>query len=89
MLGLSFDKLLIIAIFAGMLLGPEHLPRLISRLTAFMRTLREIVRATQERVRDEVGPEFDEIDWAKLDPRQYDPRRIVRDALGPEQEHER
>jgi sec-independent protein translocase protein TatB len=28
-----------------------------------------------------LGPEFDEVDWKKLDPRQYDPRRIVRDAL--------
>jgi sec-independent protein translocase protein TatB len=87
-LGLSFDKLLILAIFAGMLLGPEHLPRLMARLGAFLRTLREIVRAAQERVRDEVGPEFDDIDWVKLDPRQYDPRRIVRDALGQEWERE-
>ena len=28
-----------------------------------------------------MGPEFDDIDWRKFDPRQYDPRRIVRDAL--------
>ena len=28
-----------------------------------------------------MGPEFDEVDWTKLDPRQYDPRRIVREAL--------
>jgi sec-independent protein translocase protein TatB len=28
-----------------------------------------------------MGPEYDEIDWKKLDPRQYDPRRIIRDAL--------
>ncbi len=34
-----------------------------------------------ESVRRELGPEFDDVDWAKLDPRQYDPRRIVREAL--------
>ena len=28
-----------------------------------------------------MGPEFDEVDWKKLDPRQYDPRRIIREAL--------
>ena len=28
-----------------------------------------------------MGPEFDDVDWKALDPRQYDPRRIVRDAL--------
>ena len=32
-------------------------------------------------MREEMGPEFDEVDWKKLDPRQYDPRRIVMDAL--------
>jgi sec-independent protein translocase protein TatB len=28
-----------------------------------------------------MGPEFDDIDWQQFDPRQYDPRRIVREAL--------
>ncbi len=28
-----------------------------------------------------MGPEFDDLDWKKLDPRQYDPRRIIREAL--------
>ncbi|MET1019756.1 MAG: Sec-independent protein translocase TatB, partial [Microterricola sp.] len=32
-------------------------------------------------MRDEMGPEFDDVDWKKLDPRQYDPRRIIREAL--------
>lgn len=32
-------------------------------------------------MREEVGPEFDEVDWRKLDPRQYDPRRIIKEAL--------
>ena len=30
--------------------------------------------------REEMGPDFD-VDWKKLDPRQYDPRRIIREAL--------
>ena len=38
----------------------------------------------QGRMRDELGPDFDDMDWKKLDPRQYDPRRIIREAL---QEH--
>jgi sec-independent protein translocase protein TatB len=35
-------------------------------------------------MREEMGPEFDEVDWRKLDPRQYDPRRIIREALADE-----
>jgi hypothetical protein len=32
-------------------------------------------------MKDEMGPDFDDVDWKKLDPRQYDPRRIIREAL--------
>jgi sec-independent protein translocase protein TatB len=32
-------------------------------------------------LREQMGPEFDDIDWQQFDPRQYDPRRIVREAL--------
>ena len=28
-----------------------------------------------------MGPDFDDVDWRTLDPRQYDPRRIIREAL--------
>jgi sec-independent protein translocase protein TatB len=35
-------------------------------------------------VRDELGPDVDDIEWKKLDPRQYDPRQIVRTALADE-----
>jgi sec-independent protein translocase protein TatB len=35
----------------------------------------------QEKLRQELGPEFEDIDWRKMDPRQYDPRRIIREAL--------
>ena len=28
-----------------------------------------------------MGPEFEDINWRQFDPRQYDPRRIVREAL--------
>lgn len=35
----------------------------------------------KNRMREELGPDFDDMDWKKLDPRQYDPRRIIREAL--------
>ena len=46
-----------------------------------MKTLRGFADGAKERMREEMGPEFDEVDWRKLDPRQYDPRRIIREAL--------
>ena len=32
-------------------------------------------------LKEELGDEYEEVDWRKLDPRQYDPRRIIREAL--------
>lgn len=79
--GLTFDKLLIIGVIAVFVLGPERLPHYASQLGRLVRSLRDIANGAKDRMRTEVGPEFDEVDWKKLDPRQYDPRRIIREAL--------
>jgi len=79
--GLTFDKLLIIGVIAVFLLGPERLPYYASQLARLVRSLRDLASGAKDRMREEMGPEFDEVDWKKLDPRQYDPRRIIREAL--------
>jgi len=79
--GLTFDKLLIIGIIAVFLLGPERLPYYASQLARLVKSLRGMADNARDRMREEMGPDFDDIDWKKLDPRQYDPRRIIREAL--------
>ena len=79
--GLTIEKLLVIAVIAAFLIGPERLPRYAEALARFTNRSREFLRGARSRVKDEMGPEFDEVDWRKLDPRQYDPRRIIREAL--------
>lgn len=79
--GLTFDKLLIVAVIAAFVIGPERLPAYAAKLGQLVRSLRDFANGAKDRMRDEMGPEFDEVDWKKLDPRQYDPRRIVREAL--------
>jgi len=81
MFGLTFEKILIIGVIAVFLLGPDKLPHYASQLARLVRQLRDMANGAKERIRDEMGPEFDEVDWKKLDPRQYDPRRIIREAL--------
>ncbi|HWH25727.1 MAG TPA: twin-arginine translocase TatA/TatE family subunit [Pseudolysinimonas sp.] len=79
--GLTFDKLVIIGIIAVFLIGPERLPGYAAQLARLVKTLRGFANGAKDRMREEMGPEFDEVDWKKLDPRQYDPRRIIREAL--------
>jgi sec-independent protein translocase protein TatB len=79
--GLTFDKLIIIAVIAVFLVGPDRLPGYAATLARMVKSLRSLAEGAKDRMREEMGPEFDEVDWTKLDPRQYDPRRIIRDAL--------
>jgi sec-independent protein translocase protein TatB len=79
--GLTFDKLLVIAVIAVFLLGPERLPHYAAQFARLVKSLRRMADDAKERMREEMGPDFDEVDWKKLDPRQYDPRRIIREAL--------
>lgn len=79
--GLTFEKLLIVAVLLLLLIGPERLPGYASKLAQWARKARDYVDGARDRVRDELGPELDDIDWKQLDPRQYDPRRIIREAL--------
>ena len=81
MFGLTFDKLAIIAILAVFILGPERLPLYAGRLAELIRGLHDLTDSAKSRLKEEMGPEINDIDWKKLDPRQYDPRRIVREAL--------
>jgi len=79
--GLTFEKLFVIGLIAVILLGPERLPYYASQLAKLVRSLRDLANGAKDRMREEMGPDFDELDWKKLDPRQYDPRRIIREAL--------
>lgn len=77
----GFEKFLVIGIIGVLLLGPQRLPMYAQKLAEFVKAVRRFADTAKDRMREEMGPEFDEVDWQKLDPRQYDPRRIIRDAL--------
>lgn len=86
--GLTADKLLIIAVIAVFLLGPERVPMYAAKLANLVKSVRNMARDAKTRMKDEMGEDFDDVDWKKLDPRQYDPRRIIREALLEEDEPE-
>ena len=85
---MSFEKLLVIGVIAAFLIGPTRLPAYAARLGQFVRSLRGLADDVQRQVREEVGESVD-LDWRRFDPRQYDPRRIIREALLAEPEPDR
>jgi sec-independent protein translocase protein TatB len=80
-LGLTFEKLLLILLVGVLVIGPERLPLASSKLAQLLRATRAFIEVGKERIRREVGTDVDPQSWRDLDPRQYDPRRIIRDAL--------
>ena len=62
--------------------GPRRLPEYTRRLTRLVRQLRLFLDNAKEQIAQEVGPELGELNLEDLNPRNYDPRKIVRDALG-------
>ncbi|MDP9636130.1 sec-independent protein translocase protein TatB [Rhodococcus cercidiphylli] len=81
MFGLTFEKLFLVAIIAGFVLGPQRLPGYAHRLGRVVRTLRHFVDSTRSTAEAEMGVPLRRSEWESLDLRQYDPRRIVADAL--------
>ena len=81
MFGVNPSEFIVLLVVAAVVLGPERLPDYAQQLARLVRELRRMAQGASKQVRNEMGPEFDDIDWTKLDPRQYDPRRIVREAL--------
>ena len=81
MFGLSSEKILILAVLALFILGPDRLPQYAKSFAQFIKRLRRLANSAQAQMKDELGEGFEDVDWRKLDPRQYDPRRIIREAL--------
>lgn len=80
MAGLTFEKLLLIGVIAMFIFGPERLPELASQFAGWIKRARSWADGAKDRAQAELGDDFDIDEWRKLDPRQYDPRRIIRDA---------
>ncbi|WP_404285879.1 sec-independent translocase [Glutamicibacter arilaitensis] len=80
-IGINGGEFIILAILAVVILGPEKLPEYAKKLANLVKELRRMANGAKEQLREEVGDEVADMDWRKLDPRQYDPRRIIKEAL--------
>lgn len=80
-LGINGSELIVLAVLAVVILGPEKLPEYAAQLARLVKELRRMATGAKEQLREEVGDDIADMDWHKLDPRQYDPRKIIKDAL--------
>jgi sec-independent protein translocase protein TatB len=90
-------ELLVLAIVGLIVLGPDRLPGLARDAARLLRQLREMATGARQQLRDELGPEFADVDLRNLNPRtavqravfgddvpdlrKYDPRRYNPGAM--------
>ncbi|WP_423299486.1 Sec-independent protein translocase TatB [Glutamicibacter nicotianae] len=79
--GINGNEFIVLAILAAVLLGPEKLPDYARKTATLIRQLRRLASDAEQQLREDLGDEFEDLDLKRLDPRQYDPRRIISDAL--------
>jgi sec-independent protein translocase protein TatB len=78
--GLGGWELVVLLIVFLVIVGPQRLPDLTRQLVQWVRQARRWVDDSRSTVEDEMGIAIE--DLKKYDPRQYDPRRIIREAWG-------
>ncbi len=81
MFDINGGEALVLLVVAIVVIGPERLPHYAEELGRWVRQLRVFMQDARRRVDEELGVDTTDVDWQALDPRRYDPRRIVRDAL--------
>ncbi|HEX5331669.1 MAG TPA: Sec-independent protein translocase TatB [Cellulomonas sp.] len=81
MFDINGGEFIILLVVAVLVIGPERLPKYAEQLAQLVKRAKVFLQETKSRVDDELGEDIKDVDWAALDPRKYDPRRIVRDAL--------
>jgi sec-independent protein translocase protein TatB len=90
-------ELIVLAIIGLIVLGPDRLPGLARDAARMLRNLREMATGARQQLRDELGPEFADVDLRNLNPRtavqravfgddvpdlrKYDPRRYNPGAI--------
>lgn len=77
----SSTEILVIIFLILVVVGPDKMPQAAAQLGQGVRRGKQLVREAKAKLREELGPELQDVNLKSLDPRQYDPRKIVRDAL--------
>lgn len=84
--GISGGEFLVILLVIMVVIGPSRLPEYTRTFAQFVRKARVSLEGAKASVREELGPELSDLKLADFDPRNYDPRKIVRDVMGEDLE---
>jgi len=87
--GIGLPELMVIAVVAVIVFGPDRLPEMARQAGKFARQVRNLATSAQNSLREELGPEYADLKLTDLDPRQAIRKHILEamedeDVLEPE-----
>ena len=82
MFDLSIPKLLVLAVIALVVFGPNELPRIASQAGKALRDLRRIAEGAKNDLREGLGPEFADFELEDLHPKRFVQKHFLDDING-------
>jgi sec-independent protein translocase protein TatB len=79
---LSFTKLLVLAVLALVIFGPDQLPKLARQLGRALRDLRRLADKAKTDLQEGLGPEFADFELTDLHPRTFVRKHLLDDLDG-------
>ena len=79
MFDLSLPKLLVLAVIALVVFGPDELPKIASQAGRALRDLRKIAHSAQNDLREGLGPDFAGLEIEDLNPERFVHKHLLGD----------
>lgn len=80
MFDLSITKILVLAVIALIVFGPNELPKVASQAGRMLRDLRRIAEGAKADLREGLGPEFENFDFDDLNPKTFVRKHLFDEA---------
>ena len=80
MFGVGLPEFAVIAVIAIFVFGPDKLPDLAKQAGQMVRKARQFANAARDELREELGPEYADLELRDLDPREI-VRRHISEAM--------
>jgi sec-independent protein translocase protein TatB len=79
---LNFVKLAVLGVLALIVFGPDRLPVMAAQAGRALREVRKYLDGAKSELRENLGPEFSQFDFADLNPKQFVRKHLVDEITG-------